>query len=275
MRPIRRSLPLLVAAAMPFTAGELSAGVIFEQDFSSSTNVADYVSSPADANEFDHIGPGDVTSSATVSITDGALQFSKPIDGTGRAGFLRATDFAGPPTLLSISFDVSGNNVKGNFAPGATLQIGDYNVNQNDYSGGSTAQRFAGILLRTRGSNAFWVEAGGNNSNSIANNTTATIEIFLNNSGSSASYTAPDLVNRILNDRAYTVFVDGVLLAENVAADGAGGDLTNMRLLFEKDGLVLNLDNIVIRDDLALIPEPASLALLLVGGGLVAFRRRA
>ena len=77
---------------------------IFQQDFSSSNTVSNYVGSPPNANQFDFITVGSGSSS---SIASGKLQLDR---NGSNVSFGKITDFSPTPTILSFSVKISVSN---------------------------------------------------------------------------------------------------------------------------------------------------------------------
>lgn len=273
---------LVVASSTP-----VSAAVVFEQDFNSSTTVGDYVSATPNNGQFNDIS-ADGTNN-TVAVTSGALVFDMNDNGSAdTSGFLRSTDLASPaPTVLAIellfTYTKNGSNTSG---PGPVLQVGNYPSTATGYtSGGSANDRFDDLTWRRTGSD-YQLEL--NDTDPVAGGVQGAIPdlVFgqqysvlwlLNNSGASQSYTGPDGESRTINNNSSTLFLDGVLATDNRLADDNGGaniDLSSIRFRALDVDNSFSFDLIRINDSLP-IPEPASVALLGLGGLLIAARRRA
>jgi hypothetical protein len=154
--------------------GTVHAASLFEQDFSSSTNVADYASATPSQNQFTDLPS--TGSLGTASIENGAYKFVKTATGNPAVG--RTIDMVGAPVAaLKLSFDLS---ISGFTAPAATRLIT------------GTVSSSSGNFM------AFGVDSNGDGKWRFAHNAaltfsgTQTVAFFLNDSGETITYTAPD-----------------------------------------------------------------------------------
>lgn len=255
-------------------AAPVHAGLIFSQDFSASGNVADYVSTPGTSSTFDDISALGGTS---VGIVSEALVVTGPLTGApspNGGGFFRQ-DIGGAvaPTLMVVQYtltvDWDGSQSHGN---AAAFKVGDISsgpVYGTYFAPGGAAT--VGIDLQ---GSQYGVKFGGA-SVSIAKGTAIQVTLYLNHSGLDQLYTAVDGSSRTLDDGAGTLFIGTTLLDENAGlaspnfadihfAGGINPKSTAVSYIF---------DDIAVYDGLV-IPEPASLALLCLGGSLVTPRRR-
>lgn len=260
-RPVLlRSLPLLLfgVGAVPWAQGQL-----LQQDFSSSTTVADYVSATPGNGQFNAIG----TSGAgtTVSIDTGGgnkLRFVR----TGNAGsFSRTTDFSPVPASLMYRFDltVSGNSSATTSA--ATWQVGSgFGTANSTESNANTYARFTLNLGANDGE--FQIRDISNGTNSGTFSGTRTILWVLNNSGGTLSYIDPTgAVSSIADDRA-DIWVGSTLAFDDVAVQTDAQTMTDLKFVFNNGAGTIDIDNILI-DPVPSIPaiQPIS------GVGAMAF----
>ncbi|WP_372775100.1 T9SS type A sorting domain-containing protein [Mangrovibacterium sp.] len=163
---------------------------LFEQDFSSSTNVSDYVSSIPNSGQFDAISPNGTA--VTSSIENGALRFNRT--GTGSIYVNRNFTFATNPTVVQLKLDFEVRNYQtGTQNPLFSVFVGSGFSSASSGSSSDFASRF-GIQAQT-GSGEFKVSTidniGGAPSSGIFTGK-QTITFIVNNSGSDKNYTAPD-----------------------------------------------------------------------------------
>src|SRR3954447_16480831 len=99
---------LIVLFALAVLATSSSAATIFQQNFSSSSTVSDYVSATPNSGQFNAIGTSNAN--ATIAITSGALAYTRTADPNGTT-FSRTTDFTPTPDAIMYQFTL---NMTGN-----------------------------------------------------------------------------------------------------------------------------------------------------------------
>ncbi|SNR71005.1 Por secretion system C-terminal sorting domain-containing protein [Lutibacter agarilyticus] len=179
---------LLLSLAMSFCIS-LNAQ-IFKQDFSSSTSIADYVSTTPNIGQFDNISPNGAN--LTASIINRALRFNRTSTATIYA--YRNFTFAANPTFVQLKFDFEVSNYQaGTQSPLFSVFIGSGFSSASSGSSSDFTSRF-GINAQTA-NGEFKVSTidniGGAPSSSIFSGK-QTITFVVNNSGSNQTYTAPN-----------------------------------------------------------------------------------
>ena len=271
---MKRAIFALSVSVVLATASA-QAGVIFEQDFSSSTNLGDYIATPGTSTQFD--GAGTTGGTASIGITSGALQVDiAPNDPTpqGYAGFVweggSSLDYMQMHMSLNVDtggFSNANNEIQislGAFASG----IYDWNILS---TGGDTAK--AWVIMQ----GSSYLVKTGTLTTSLASGATAEIGFFVNCSGDSTTFLGDDGLIHTLGNNSKALFVNGVLVADNIAVDKTSGVRglrvnTNCRANQNVDDGVFRFDNIEIRDDL--VPEPATMGLLVIGAAAMLRKRR-
>ena len=167
---------------------------LFQQDFSSSTAVDDYISATPNSGQFNAMSP-DVPAAFTKSITNGALRFSK----TASSSFYlyRNAVFTNNPTFVQLKFDFEATKV-GEITSNPNLSI----IIGSGFSSASTgmtsnyASRF-GFRKGASGGDyliAYFIDningAGGSPSKEFTGKQTFTFVV--NNTGSDQFYIAPN-----------------------------------------------------------------------------------
>jgi hypothetical protein len=285
----RRNHAILAAAtaatacALLGPATSAPAAIVFDQDFSSSNTLADYVSATPNSGQFNDISTeGEL---ATVSVANGALVFDMSPDTNGSTapnpdtGLLRSTDLATPvPGLLNVEMTLtySRDDTTSNFGPGPSLQIGDFASTATNYGSSVTADRFDEIGFRRNGLTSYWVELSTTDRVAATFGSEATLSYFLNDSGAAADFLGPDNVTRSLDNDTVALFVGNTLVATNHAAtNGSSSDLSSFRFIaHDGSDTSLQISRITVRDDFGVVPEPASAGLLALGAGAMLLGRR-
>ncbi len=238
---------------------------IFSQNFSGTSNLVDYVDVAGASNKFTAISGG---AANVVSITGGALRFTKTGGNTGyfNRGAIPAANFAGPPSVLKISFSfqavssaIGGTTqaqlyIGSSFANSATVPTGTNTHSRlvfnfgtaNDFSMNSSTSPTTETIYYTTKQNITWV---------------------INNSGSAISYTTPDGVTTksLANDK-WDVYVGATstpVLADRDgltnATPGNGKDNALENIYFgypsgSASNATVEFDDILINDQTTVLP---------------------
>lgn len=232
--------------------GTVNTNLYFEQDFNSSGNLADYHGSPVTTNKFDAI----ITSgNTTAEIYNNKLRVVKaiPSSGNSRVGITRNTLFEGMPETgagflkYSMEITVSGNTANVNdgfvffFVNGASTDVN---------APGGTAGRHSFIAIDPRSTEGhFRLRANLSTSEELSG--TQTIVSYLNNSGTSVGYMAPDGLPATLDDDMLDIWVvdengSARLLLGQVPARDPNGFLRNFKLAANPNfAATLDIDNML------------------------------
>ncbi len=238
---------------------------IFTQNFSGTAVVSDYVDAAGESNKFTAISGG---TNNVVSITGGALRFTKTGGNTAyfNRGAVAAAAFAGPPTVLKISFSfqavsstIGGTTqaqmyVGSSFANSATSPTGSNTHSRlvfnfgtaNDFSMNSSTAPTAETSYYTTKQNITWV---------------------INNSGTAVSYTTPDGVTKktLANDKwdvyvgatATPVLADRDGLTNSIVGNGKDNVLENIYFGYPSasaSNATIEIDDILINDQTTVLP---------------------
>ncbi len=235
---------------------QLSCGQLFTQDFESSANLSTYVNSTSPTNEqFNAIG----TSGAgtVVSINANKLRFAR--SGTNAGSYSRTLDFFPTPTSLIYQFDitVSGNSSAETTA--AIWQVGSgYGLANNSEDLSKTHSRIGLNIGAISGQ--FSLRNISSTTNSATFSGKQTVTWYINNSGSSLTYTAPDATTQTVLNDTFDVWVDNLLVFKDVPVSTATVDLKNLKFVFTAGTANIDLDNIRIN------PFPSNSPRLATGG---------
>lgn len=226
---------------------------LLQQDFQSSTSVGSYVSSTPTSGQVNDISAE--ANGGAWSINQGRLQLARTGSSAAdnAAGITRWTDFAGPPALLHVAFDVGVSGwTSSPFQSGAMgLSIGAI-AGFSDYSNGNVAAAtFHTISVKGEGVGQFSIMSAAAKSALLpADGTLQHVALFLNKSGAAASYRAPDQSLRSLRDNGAALWVNGApVVVDDVAASGTSSALTDLRIRWATaDNGTWLLDNVFIDD---------------------------
>lgn len=252
-----------VAIAMAAMTG-IGQAQLFVQDFSSSGVVSDYISATPNNGQFNAIGTSGANT--TVSITSGALQYTR--NGANAGSFSRTADFSPVPTTLRYQFDlgVSGNTAAQTTA--AVWQLGSGFGTANSAEANSAVYaRFAVNLTATAGQFQLRDVSSGANSTSFSG--TQTISWFLNNSGTTISYTAPDNSTESLANNTADIWAGTTRALNDVAVLTASQSMADMKFAFTQGSGTITMDNFSVAP-LTAVPEPEAYTLV-TAGALLAF----
>ncbi len=242
----------LMAVGLVLLSGAAQGAVVFRQSFQSSTSVDAYehLTNPH-LGQFNDIDKG--VDAGTISITQHRLRFTRTgsTASDNGSGFVRTTDFSGPPSVLHLSFDVGviSNDAQND---AMALELGDIPTVEDYDSSTPTVALFSRLNIDLAGSQGFRFEIGGvQSANFPADGTMHTVSYFLNGSGTTRSYLAPDGSTRSLGPGRVALWAGTTVLFDNVARTHANPALTNLRVRFPQADLATwELDNIVISNEL-------------------------
>src|SRR6476469_7566157 len=164
---------------------------LFKQDFSSSSTVSSYVSTTPGTGQFTYIGaftPNDVLR----TIENGALTFEKTTSSSAYGVASRNVDFPGPPDAISFGFDINVSGVSVNTSSGVTVGFG------NGFPASSSNPSTSAFYLRSQ----IELTTTGFTINSQAFTGNQRVNYYLNNSGVSITYIAPNgIAKNLANDK--------------------------------------------------------------------------
>ncbi len=223
---------------------------LFQQNFSSSTVVADYVNAAPSNGQFNAIGSSGAGTILSINTTgSNKLRFAR----TGNAGsYSRTTDFSPTPTSLMYRFDltVSGNSVAQTTA--AVWQVGSGFGTAN--SGEANANVHSRIGLNwTNTAGQFSIRNLGTSVNSANYSGTQTITWVINNSGATLIYKAPDGTYETVGDDVADLWVGTTKEFDEIAATTSTQSLTDLKFVFTAGTGTVDIDNILI-DQIPAIP---------------------
>jgi len=270
----RIAICMLIAGVMA-VATPASAGVIFQQDFSAGGVTGDYIDATATPANTTDFGLMNVAASAGVyAISSNALTLDRTPVGYATNELVRGNMDGG--SLLRMVWDMKivsanyGQNGTGLFvgqATTATDNLGPY------------VNRFVFLVFTGTGGDGFTMTAqGGSTSAKYTIGSNDQWSLFCNNTASSESYTAPDASTSSVAARSYDLWIGNTVFFDDEARYSTFPDvsvLSGFKLGQSKnDDALWTFDNFEIRNDL--IPEPATIGLLVMGGlGMLLKRCRA
>ncbi|WOO43274.1 Ig-like domain-containing protein [Rubellicoccus peritrichatus] len=195
---------------------------LFQQDFSQSTVVADYINTLLpERNLFTDISAE--SDGGTWSIDSGALKLIRTgiNSESNGAGFYRLTDFENPPSIVKVSFNVSVENVTA-YTNIAAFDLGNWSSHFDYNSGGASSDIANSLVIKGGGPGQFRFQIKGQNSDRFPDDGTPVSAVwYVNTSGASLTYTGPDALSHTLDDEASSLWVNGTLLLDNIQRSNA------------------------------------------------------
>ncbi|WOO41481.1 PA14 domain-containing protein [Rubellicoccus peritrichatus] len=226
---------------------------LFSQDFNSTTDLVYYQNPEPGDWEFTDISaePGGGTWSVNGS---GQLQIVREGNSAG-AGLTWTTGFSGPPTMLKASFDLGLDHTSGSGLL-FYFEFGDYPTVTDYNSNGSNADLGVRMEVRTSGS-GFAPRLNGTSAPAMTSDgSTSHMEWYVNFTGSPKAYLGPDGTNRTLLNRRQSLWIDGVLVIDNIKAKGSFPTLPNFRVRFPSSAMMtVVLDDLLI-EEMFETPDP-------------------
>lgn len=224
-------------------SGIVSAQSTFQQDFSSSTTVADYVASPASGttDKFDAI-----TSSGSGTVWSAAGNNLKATR-TGNAGQFSRLGITGTtaPVAMSVVFDVSVSSTTAQTNAGGIFIGNGYSSTANSTPTNATTNSRLGFnFTTTDGSFTIRNIAGGSNSSVLTG--VQKITWIINNSGADLTYTAPDGSSQTVATNKADVWTGTTIAFDEMAATTNGVALNDLKFAFTAGTGSITLDNIVV-----------------------------
>lgn len=227
------------ALCLVFLSGTAEAQ-LFQQDFSSSSLVSDYVSATPNTGQFNAIGSSG--GGTTFSISNNALQY---IRSSNAGSFSRTTDFTTIPTAIRYKFDltVSGNTAAATNA--AVWQVGSgYGTANNAETNANTYARIALNLTAIDG--AFQLRDINTTTNSANFSGTQTITWVMNNSGASLNYVGPNGNTESLADDREDLWIGTTKVFDEFTVQTPTQIITDLKFAFTAGTATVTMDNFLI-----------------------------
>ncbi|WP_418262494.1 T9SS type A sorting domain-containing protein [Flavobacterium faecale] len=236
----------------------------FTQNFSTSTNVSDYISASPNSGQFSDI----VANSAnlTASIQNGALRFNRNASASIYA--YRNFNFTSNPTFvqLKMDFEASSNSV-GTQTPIFSVYVGSGFSSASTGTSSAYASRF-GILAQSTPGNykVGTIDNIGGAPQSAEFSGKQTITFIVNNSGSDKIYTAPDGTNESIANGKMDLWIGNTRGINEFSLKNTTGSLADIsgfkiQATSASGTGVYDFDNIEMRDLLNDAPPPPTIEL--------------
>lgn len=240
-------------------------GQIFSQNFSGTSTLSDYVNAAGEPNKFTAINGG---AANTVSISSGALRFTKTGGNSAyfNRGAVTAANFAGPPTVLKISFSFHAVSSTVGGTTQAQFYVGSGFANSATAPTGANAH--SRLVFNFGTNNDFSMNSStAPTTQTSLYNTKQNITWVINNSGSTITYLTPDgLTNKTLANDKWDVYVgstsvpvladrDG--LSNSTAGEGKDNALQNIYFGYPSasaSNATIEIDDILINDQTTVLP---------------------
>ena len=223
---------------------------LFEQDFSASTTVSDYVNLTApNHTQFNELS----SSSIAPTITSNKIRFSRT-DGATTSWAMRNTAFSTTPTSVIVKFDLTiGMAAGGTGGVSGYFYIGDAMTTASG-SLPSASKVHSRLRIQTSNSqvNSFAIKEDQTNTISSYFSGTQSVTWVINNSGSSVSYLAPDGTTETLADDKADLWIGTTRLLNEYGGDISSGSTTatvalnNIFFNLNTGVLTMDVDNMTI-----------------------------
>ncbi len=248
----------LLSPAAAWAAPINFSNVVFQQDFESSTNVDDFKNNVnPNSGQFSQINSGSIVTAGSnnfLRITRNTTDFQNVIR-RAETGGNSAFSLGIVDNLIKFQFDMRFNSVSSASSIAGALDLandGGEGFDQSARRNRLEWERFNDTTYRFRGVN-----------NPPATNSSgfSTVTLFGNKSGAAVDYVGPDGVTRTLSNNARHYWIDNNL----EITTGVGTDNFDQFRIWQAANGTVDFDNFIV----STIPEPASLALMGLGGLLV------
>ena len=242
------------------TAGISATGYaqIFSQNFNSSSILADYISATPTTGQFNNIGTSNVNSS--VSIVSNQLKLTRSTAVASVASFSRTTDISSPAaSFLKITFNitVSGNTASATSA--ATFQVGTGFGTSNSTEANSVVNTRFFVNFTTADGQFTLRKLDGGTSNSSNLSGNQSLGLFINKTGTTQTYSAPDGSTESLANGSSDLWAGTTKIFDDFVALNAGVDITDFKFVYDggssNTGVgSIDIDNILINDQTTVLP---------------------
>ncbi len=234
--------------------------VVFQQDFQSSTDVADYESRNAapDSGQFTQINDGSIVTDASnnfLRITRASNDFENVIRRANNA--VGNYDLGLTDELIKFEYDMRFDSVTAASNIAGSLDLAD------DTTGFDSHSRRNRLEWERRNNTTYRYRGAANTTDSSG---WSTVTVFGNKSGAAVDYIGPDGGTHTLDNNERQIWLDNNLdITTGVGTDG----FEQFRVWHMLTGSV-DFDNFKV----STVPEPASLVLVAGGAMCMAAKRR-
>ncbi|SFD15351.1 T9SS type A sorting domain-containing protein [Spirosoma endophyticum] len=224
----------------------------FEQDFSTGSVPADYISATPDNTKFNGIGSG---ATLLVNVVGQALEFDRQADNTTRGYVVRTTDFSPAPSSLYVQFRFQ---VLSTSKPGANAVKFYVGSGFNVPTPPTNASVYARFALDIQDNTSFQANALPNGGSAPNNPQTfsgwQTITFILNKAGSTLRYLTPlgDLEQQPVD--TYDLWVGTTKVFDNQPVLTPSQSVTDFKLGFDDGISKIQVDDFLIRDINGILP---------------------
>ncbi|CAN5584884.1 hypothetical protein BH09BAC4_BH09BAC4_39690 [soil metagenome] len=224
----------------------------FEQDFSTGSIPADYISAAPDNTKFNGIGSG---ATLLVNVVGQALEFDRQADNTTRGYVVRTTDFSPAPISLYVQFRFQVLSTSKPGANAVKFYVGSgFNI-PTPPTNASVYARFALDIQDNTGFQANPFPNGGSAPNNPQTfNGWQTITFILNKAGSTLRYLTPLGTLEQQPVDTYDLWVGSTKVFDDQPVLTASQSITDFKLGFDDGISKIQVDDFLIRDISGILP---------------------
>jgi Secretion system C-terminal sorting domain len=223
-----------------FCAPTLAMAQLFSQDFSGT--LASAIGNGV--SQFDFIGRGTAAGTSSTYLSSGRLVLDRGNGGTAAA--VRSTPFSSTtPTALKVTFQLDVLYCFNNTSSSAIIYVGS-GFSSSSSSEAAAHSRFGVLYNGTDTWVIRQVNGTSSNSSTFDDDTPKNISWFINNSGSSINYAAPDGTVKMLADDVADIWIGNGIVFAAVPTGAGTQTLDNIKFYHGANSGAIAIDNVVV-----------------------------
>ena len=220
-------------------------GQLLQQDFSSSTTVASYVSATPTNTQFNSISSSGAGVVVSINATgSNKLRFDRTA-GANAGSYSRTTDFSPIPTSIMYQFDLTVSGTTTSQTTAAVFQVGSGFTTANNPEANTSVHSRIGVNLSATSGQFSLRDMGASSSSSVFSGT-QTVRWYINNSGSTLTYRAPNGSIESLGNDVFDVWIGTTKVFDEIAATTGTVSLSDIKFVYNNGSAIIDIDNILI-----------------------------